>query len=62
MAISGQVLDNPISGERITFRKTAADTGGEILAFDLELSPTATCPALTSTQRRRSVSRSLRGP
>jgi quercetin dioxygenase-like cupin family protein len=39
MASSGQVLDNPITGERITFRKTAADTGGELLAIDLELSP-----------------------
>lgn len=37
MAVSGQVLDNPISGERITFRQTAADTGGELLAIDLEL-------------------------
>ena len=38
MAFSGQVLDNPISGERFTFRKTAADTDGRVLAFDLELS------------------------
>jgi quercetin dioxygenase-like cupin family protein len=37
MAYSGQVLDNPISGERITFRRTAAETGGELLAIDLEL-------------------------
>ncbi len=39
MAFGGQVLDNPISGERITFRKTAADTNGELLVIDLELSP-----------------------
>jgi mannose-6-phosphate isomerase-like protein (cupin superfamily) len=38
MAFSGQVLDNPISGERFTFRKTAADTNGDLLAVDLELS------------------------
>lgn len=38
MAFTGQVLDNPISGERITFRKTAGDTGGELLEIDLELS------------------------
>ncbi|MQA99901.1 MAG: cupin domain-containing protein [Actinobacteria bacterium] len=44
MAYSGQVLDNPISGERITFRKTAADTGGEWLAIDLELSPEGHVP------------------
>jgi hypothetical protein len=39
MAYAGQVLDNPVSGERITFRKTASDTGGELLEFDLELAP-----------------------
>lgn len=33
MAFSGQVLENPISGERFTFRKTAADTDGELLAW-----------------------------
>jgi quercetin dioxygenase-like cupin family protein len=44
MAFSGQVLDNPISGERITFRSTAADTNGELLAVDLELSPDGHVP------------------
>ena len=44
MAFSGQVLDNPISGERITFRKTAADTDGELLLIDLELSPDGQVP------------------
>jgi mannose-6-phosphate isomerase-like protein (cupin superfamily) len=39
MAHAGQILDNPISGERIIFRETAADTGGELLAIDLILSP-----------------------
>src|SRR5687768_3990241 len=37
MAYRGQTLENPASGERITFRETAADTGGELLAIDLEL-------------------------
>jgi quercetin dioxygenase-like cupin family protein len=37
MAYVGQTLENPASGERITFRETAADTGGELLAIDLEL-------------------------
>jgi quercetin dioxygenase-like cupin family protein len=44
MALSGEVLVNPISGERFTFRKTAADTHGELLAFDLELSPDGHVP------------------
>ena len=37
MAYRGQTLENPASGERITFRQTSANTGGELLAIDLEL-------------------------
>jgi quercetin dioxygenase-like cupin family protein len=44
MAYAGQTLDNPISGERITFRKTAADTAGELLEIDLELAPDGHVP------------------
>jgi quercetin dioxygenase-like cupin family protein len=46
MAYTGQIIENPISGERITFRKTAADTDGEVLAFDLELSPDGNVPGM----------------
>ena len=44
MASAGQVLDNPVSGERLTFVKTAADTDGELLVVDLELSPKGHVP------------------
>ena len=37
MAYAGQTLENPVSGERITFRATAADTEGALVAIDLEL-------------------------
>ena len=37
MAYTGQTISNAASGERITFRQTAADTRGELLAIDLEL-------------------------
>ena len=37
MAYSGQTLENPASDERITVRRTAAETNGELLAIDLEL-------------------------
>jgi mannose-6-phosphate isomerase-like protein (cupin superfamily) len=37
MAYTGQTLENPASGERITFRQTSAETGGELLVIDLEL-------------------------
>jgi quercetin dioxygenase-like cupin family protein len=44
MAIAGQVLDNPVSGERFTFVKTAAGTDGEVLVVDLELSADGRVP------------------
>ncbi len=44
MAYAGQILDNPITGERIIFRQTAADTGGELLAIDLILAPDGHVP------------------
>ena len=44
MAHAGQVLENSVSGERITFRKTASDTGGKLLEFDLELTPDGHVP------------------
>ena len=37
MAFAGQTLENPVSGERITFLQTAADTDGRLLEFELEL-------------------------
>jgi quercetin dioxygenase-like cupin family protein len=37
MAHAGLILDNPVSGERLEFRRTAADTNGELLEFDLTL-------------------------
>ena len=46
MAHAGQVLENPVSGERIVFRETAGDTGGELLAIDLELSPDGHAPGV----------------
>jgi mannose-6-phosphate isomerase-like protein (cupin superfamily) len=33
----GQTLENPVTGERFTFRETAATTDGELLAFELGL-------------------------
>lgn len=44
MAHAGQIVDNPVSGERIVFRKTASDTGGELLSFDLYLTPDGHVP------------------
>jgi len=44
MAYTGQILENPVSGERIVFQKTAADTDGELLAFELFLDPDGLVP------------------
>ena len=39
MVKSGDVLEHPITRERIVFRKTAGDTGGELLQADFYLPP-----------------------
>jgi len=44
MARTGQILDNPVTGERIVFLRTAADTGGATLEFDLELAADGRVP------------------
>ena len=44
MAYTGQIIENPVSGERITFRKTSADTNGEYLEINLELTPDGHVP------------------
>jgi quercetin dioxygenase-like cupin family protein len=41
---SAQTLENPISGERFVFLQTAADTDGELLAFELTLQPGGRVP------------------
>jgi quercetin dioxygenase-like cupin family protein len=44
MAHTGEIINDPVSGERITFRRTAADTDGELLEFDLELAADGRVP------------------
>lgn len=44
MAYAGQVLDNPVSGERFIFAKTAADTAGELVAVEFVVSPGGRVP------------------
>lgn len=40
-----RVIENPISGERIVIRQSAAQTSGELLSFDLFLPPGGHVPA-----------------
>lgn len=44
MAYAGQTIENPVSGERITFLQTSADTDGELLEIELELSADGAVP------------------
>ena len=44
MAYTGQTLENPVSGEKITFIQTAADTDGELLEIELELAADGAVP------------------
>jgi mannose-6-phosphate isomerase-like protein (cupin superfamily) len=44
MATNGQTIVNPVSGERITSRATAAETDGQLVAIDLELAPNGRVP------------------
>src|SRR3954453_4478017 len=46
MAYTGMKIANPVSGETITFVNTAAESDGELLAFDLELTPDGKVPGL----------------
>lgn len=44
MAFSGQVLCNPVSGERFVFHTTAGDSAGRLLEFDLVVEPRGRVP------------------
>lgn len=44
MAKSGQMIENPKIGDRIVFRKTAGETDGELLEFDIFVQPAAAGP------------------
>ena len=44
MTHTGQIIENPVSGERIEFLRTAADTDGELLEFQLELAADGRVP------------------
>src|SRR4051812_9134312 len=46
MAYAGQTIENPVSGERITFLRTSADPDGELLAIELELTPAGHVPGM----------------
>lgn len=44
MGYRGQVLTNPVTGERFVFHATADDTAGQLLEFDLVVEPHGRVP------------------
>ena len=39
MIRAGQTIENPATGERVTFRKSSADTGGKEVVIDVVVEP-----------------------
>ena len=42
MIAAGQTVENPVTGERLTFHETARETGGEYVRFEAVVSPGGT--------------------
>jgi quercetin dioxygenase-like cupin family protein len=42
MIVAGQTVENPVTGERLTFHETARETGGEYVRFEAEIAPGGT--------------------
>jgi len=45
MIVAGQTVENPQTGERLVFSKTAAETGGECTEFEAFIAPGGHLPA-----------------
>jgi quercetin dioxygenase-like cupin family protein len=64
VAKAGDVIENPITGERITFLKTTQETNGELLRFEYVLPPGFTIPEHVhphQEERHEVLSGTLRG-
>jgi mannose-6-phosphate isomerase-like protein (cupin superfamily) len=45
MMFAGKTVENPVTGERLTFLETARETGGEYVRFEAEIAPGGSLPA-----------------
>ncbi len=64
MAKAGDVIENPVTGERITFLETTRETNGELLRFEYVLPPGFTIPEHfhpRQEERHEVISGTLRG-
>lgn len=62
MDCAGPIIHNPVSGERIEFRRTAADTHGELLEIELALAAEGNVPGAHVHPEQQSASKSSRAP
>ena len=60
MAPQGDVVENTLTGERVTFLETVGDTGGDLLRFEYALPPGWFVPAHIHP-RQEVLSGTLRG-
>lgn len=60
MAFAGETIENPVTKERITFRATMRDTGGEYFQMETLLPPEGLLPPGMSTPTSKSGSRYLK--
>lgn len=61
MAKTGDVIENPVTGNRATFLQTRGDTGGESLRFEWVIPPRNSLSPNISTRARGSPTRSSPG-
>jgi quercetin dioxygenase-like cupin family protein len=64
VAKAGDVIENPVTGERITFLETTRETNGELLRFEYVHLPTFTIPEHfhpRQEERHEIISGTLRG-
>jgi quercetin dioxygenase-like cupin family protein len=61
MAHRGDAIENPVTGERITFLETSRDTGGELLQLNWSLEPGGFVPGAHTHPRQQECFEVLSG-
>jgi hypothetical protein len=57
MISTGDTIHNPVTGERITFHATSADTNGEAVVIECTVQPDGFVAQRMSIRRKASASR-----
>jgi quercetin dioxygenase-like cupin family protein len=61
MVPRGHIIENPLSGEQITIRRTSMDTGGAVLEWELILAPGGRVPSSHAHPEQEEVFTMLAG-